>query len=52
MSVVSVSEAKTHQSRLLTPVKAGMEVVISRRGRPLARLVRGRMGMSGRLWKS
>jgi prevent-host-death family protein len=35
---VGVSEAKTHLSRLLGRVEAGDEVVIARRGRPVARL--------------
>lgn len=36
---VGVHEAKTTLSRLLTRVEAGEEVVISRSGRPVARLV-------------
>ena len=40
MPVVNVSEAKTQLSRLLAQVEAGEEVVIARRGRPVARLVR------------
>ena len=40
MLVVNVSEAKTQLSRLLAQVEAGEEVVIARRGRPVARLVR------------
>ena len=40
MSVVNVSEAKTQLSRLLTRVEAGEEVIIVRRGKPVARLVR------------
>ncbi len=39
MSMVSVHEAKTHLSRLLKLVEAGEEVVISRAGKPVARLV-------------
>lgn len=35
---VGVHEAKTHLSRLLERVEAGEEVVIDRRGRPVARL--------------
>lgn len=38
MRMVSVYEAKTSLSRLLTEVEAGEEVVISRNGRPIARL--------------
>lgn len=37
--VVSVHAAKTHLSRLLEQVRAGEEVVIERRGEPVARLV-------------
>ena len=36
---VGVHEAKTHLSRLLERVERGEEVVISRRGVPVARLV-------------
>lgn len=36
---VSVYEAKTHLSRLLNDVEAGMEITITRHGRPVARLV-------------
>lgn len=35
---VGVHEAKTHLSRLLERVEAGDEVIIDRRGRPVARL--------------
>jgi prevent-host-death family protein len=34
-----VSEAKTHLSRLLREIEAGEGVLITRRGRPVARLV-------------
>jgi prevent-host-death family protein len=36
---VNIHEAKTHLSRLLAHVVAGEEVVISRAGKPVARLV-------------
>ncbi len=36
---VNVHEAKTHLSRLLARVERGEEVVISRSGKPVARLV-------------
>ena len=39
MRQVSVHEAKTHLSRLLRRVDLGEEVVITRSGRPVARLV-------------
>ena len=39
MSEVGVHEAKTHLSRLLRQVMAGDEVVITRGGAPIARLV-------------
>ena len=39
MVEVGVHEAKTHLSRLLTRVAAGEDVVITRSGRPVARLV-------------
>lgn len=37
---VNVSEAKTHLSTLLRQVEEGGEVVITRGGKPVARLVR------------
>ena len=39
MRQVSVHEAKTHLSRLLRHAVAGEEVVITRSGRPVARLL-------------
>lgn len=36
---MNVHEAKTHLSRLLVDVQAGREVVITKSGRPIARLV-------------
>jgi prevent-host-death family protein len=39
MVEVNIHEAKTHLSRLLVRVAAGEEVVISKAGKPLARLV-------------
>ena len=40
MPTVNVHQAKTQLSRLLAQVEAGEEVVIARRGQPVARLVR------------
>lgn len=37
--VVNVHEAKTHLSRLLDDVGAGMEVIIAKAGKPVARLM-------------
>ena len=39
MVVVNVRQAKAQLSRLLKRVEAGEEVVIARRGKPVARLV-------------
>ena len=39
MLIVNVHEAKTQLSRLLARVEGGEEVVIARRGEPVARLV-------------
>ena len=39
MPIVNVHQAKTQLSRLLAQVEAGEEVVIARRGEPVARLV-------------
>ena len=40
MMVVIVHQAKTQLSRLLARVEAGEDVVVARRGEPVARLVR------------
>jgi prevent-host-death family protein len=42
MTEVNVHEAKTHLSQLLARVEAGEEVLISRAGQPIARLVPAR----------
>ena len=39
MSSVNIHEAKTHFSRLLARVAAGEEIVITKAGKPIARLV-------------
>lgn len=39
MPIVNVHQAKTQLSRLLARVEAGEDVVIARRGEPVARLV-------------
>ena len=39
MTRVTIHQAKTHLSRLLEEVEKGGEVVISRRDKPIARLV-------------
>ena len=39
MLVVNVGQAKTQLSRLLARVEAGEDVIIARRGEPVARLV-------------
>ena len=40
MPIFNVHDAKTNLSRLLAQVEAGEDVVIARRGQPVARLVR------------
>ncbi|MBA4179899.1 MAG: hypothetical protein C0506_04850 [Anaerolinea sp.] len=39
MTTVNVHAAKTHFSRLLEAVERGEEVIIARRGKPVAKLV-------------
>ena len=39
MKIVNIRQAKTQLSRLLAQVEAGEEVLIARRGKPVARLV-------------
>jgi prevent-host-death family protein len=48
MSQVNVHEAKTHLSKLLTRVAAGEEIVISKAGKPVARLVPWRQNVKQR----
>ena len=48
MLVVNVGQAKTQLSRLLARVEAGEDVIIARRGEPVARLVGCRTRASGR----
>jgi len=57
MHQVNIHEAKTHLSRLIAEVEAGVEVVIARNGKPVARRVehhapsRRRPGSwKGKLW--
>jgi prevent-host-death family protein len=38
MQTINVAEAKAHLSEILTRIESGGEVVITRRGRPVARL--------------
>jgi antitoxin (DNA-binding transcriptional repressor) of toxin-antitoxin stability system len=40
METISVADAKAHLSELLTKVEAGEEIIITRRGQPVARLER------------
>lgn len=39
MKTVNIHEAKTHLSRLLAQVQAGEEIIISKSGKPYAKLV-------------
>lgn len=48
MIEINVREAKTHLSQLLARVEAGEEVLISRAGQPIARLVRARRARGNR----
>lgn len=45
---VTIHEAKTQLSRLIAAMERGEEVVISRRDKPVARLVPAQMGKSKR----
>jgi len=56
---VNIHEAKTHLSKLIERVAAGEEIVISKAGKPVAKLVpipqkkRLRLGMwKGKIWMS
>jgi prevent-host-death family protein len=39
MKMINIHDAKTHFSKLLLRVQSGEEIIISRAGRPCARLV-------------
>ncbi len=39
MQMINIHEAKTHLSKLLTRVSAGEDIIISKAGKPIARLV-------------
>lgn len=47
MAKVGVFEAKTHLTALLDRVDAGEEIIITRRGEPIAKLVPARAAPSG-----
>jgi prevent-host-death family protein len=46
MKTVSARDANQHFSKLLADVEAGEEVVITRRGRPVARMIATRTKLS------
>lgn len=56
MKTIGAFEAKTHLSSLLDEVEAGEEVIITKRGRPVARLCSIAPARSGRrplgIWKN
>ena len=39
MRIITLADAKTHLSAVLDDVAAGQQVVVTRRGRPVARIV-------------
>jgi prevent-host-death family protein len=39
VGTVSITEAKTHLSKLMVRVEAGEEIVVQRRGTPVAKLI-------------
>jgi prevent-host-death family protein len=49
MITVGAFEAKTHLSALLDRVAEGEEVVITKHGKPVARLISARQGDQGRI---
>ena len=58
MKITNIQEAKTHLSRLLEEVQSGKEIVISKAGKPIAKLVpierdtsaRTLGGWEGKVW--
>jgi prevent-host-death family protein len=51
-TTVNIHEAKTQLSRLLVAVESGEEVVIARRGKPVAKLVKYRSSLRRAPWGS
>lgn len=45
-TVINIHEAKTHLSRIVEEVAAGKEVVIAKAGKPMARLVPMKQGIT------
>jgi prevent-host-death family protein len=45
-TVINIHEAKTHLSRIVEEVAAGKEVVIAKAGKPMARLVPMKQGVT------
>jgi prevent-host-death family protein len=51
MAIYNVHEAKTHLSRLLALVEAGEEIVLSRAGTPIAKIIPFRPPRIAGLWQ-
>lgn len=52
MKTASVAHAKAHLSNLLATVEGGEEIVITRRGKPVARVIPEPAARGGFNWKS
>lgn len=51
MKSASIAEAKSHLSALISEVESGQELQITRRGKPVARVIREPLGVSDVGWR-
>ena len=50
MKVASIAEVKCHLSALISEVESGQELLITRRGKPVARVIREPLTVSDISW--
>ena len=50
VKVASIAEAKSHLSALIAEVESGQELLITRRGKPVARVIREPLAVSDVGW--
>lgn len=50
VKVASIAEAKSHLSALIAEVESGQELLITRRGKPVARVIREPLAVSNIGW--
>lgn len=50
LKIASIAEAKSHLSALISDVESGQELLITRRGKPVARVIREPLAVSNIGW--